>query len=290
MHSFLRAIGFSELKERRDLDQIFGEIMNEPESKNQIELNPGQKYTEMSKAFGEHIGITIRGEYDTLGFFHLEHYFPYCTSRIVSAKEAIMFNKRVDTDAYTGMCDDMRLGISLIFYMQNSVDYLRRNIPAGSSVTLPVMLSALSISGKIILGVSTESDIIRKRTMGTNRRNQLLQEAKAGNQDAIDSLTIEEIDTFAMVNRRIRKEDIYSIVDTSFIPYGSESDNYTIIGTILNWTLLTNTATQEKIYELTISCNDILFILCINQKDLLGEPMIGRRFKGNIWMQGLVKF
>jgi hypothetical protein len=39
-----------------------------------------------------------------------------------------------------------------------------------------------------------------------------------------------------------------------------------------------------------IMCNDILFSVCINQKDLLGEPEVGRRFKGNIWMQGSVKY
>ena len=26
--------------------------------------------------------------------------------------------------------------------------------------------------------------------------------------------------------------------------------------------------------------------VCINEKDLLGEPAIGRRFRGNVWMQG----
>jgi hypothetical protein len=35
-----------------------------------------------------------------------------------------------------------------------------------------------------------------------------------------------------------------------------------------------------------IECNDIQFDVCINEKDLMGQPEIGRRFKGNIWMQG----
>jgi hypothetical protein len=30
------------------------------------------------------------------------------------------------------------------------------------------------------------------------------------------------------------------------------------------------------------------FDLTINEKDLLGEPEVGRRFKGNVWMQGTV--
>jgi hypothetical protein len=37
-----------------------------------------------------------------------------------------------------------------------------------------------------------------------------------------------------------------------------------------------------------IECNDIFFDVCINEKDLMGQPAIGRRFKGNVWMQGTV--
>ena len=290
MHSFLRAIGFSLVRERKDLDMVVGNIMNEPSVKSQVELTPGQKYTEMSKSFGEHIGITLRGEYDEMGFFHLEHYFPYCQGKLASVKEAVMINKRIDTDAYTGMCDDMRLGVSLIFYLQNAVDYLCSKTPAGAAHFSSVCLSALSIEGKILLGLDADEEVKKQRNAITRRHSQLLAEASNGNQEAIDSLTIEEIDTFAMVNRRIRKEDVYSIVDTTFIPYGSESDNYTLVGTILNWSLITNTLTGECVYELFLNCNDLLFNVCINQKDLLGEPMIGRRFKGQIWLQGQVRF
>ena len=85
-------------------------------------------------------------------------------------------------------------------------------------------------------------------------------------------------------------EDLYSIVESSFIPYGSESDNYMIIGTILNWSLTTNPYTNEDVFQLLINCNDVVLNIAINRKDLEGEPMIGRRFKGIIWMQGHVDF
>lgn len=46
----------------------------------------------------------------------------------------------------------------------------------------------------------------------------------------------------------------------------------------------------RKLYFMTLSCNDMIFDICINQKDLLGEPEEGRRFKGSIWMQGHINF
>jgi len=30
--------------------------------------------------------------------------------------------------------------------------------------------------------------------------------------------------------------------------------------------------------------------ICVNAKDLLGKPEVGRRFKGVIWLQGNVDF
>jgi len=48
--------------------------------------------------------------------------------------------------------------------------------------------------------------------------------------------------------------------------------------------------TSEEVYQMTVSCNDLVFNICINEKDLYGEPLAGRRFKGSIWMQGYINF
>ena len=93
-----------------------------------------------------------------------------------------------------------------------------------------------------------------------------------------------------MVCERSHTEDVYSIVDTTFIPYGAESDVYTVLGHIDSVRLLENKETQEQLYTMQISCNNMSFDLCINRCDLLGEPEVGRRFRGVVWMQGLVDF
>ena len=86
------------------------------------------------------------------------------------------------------------------------------------------------------------------------------------------------------------KEDILSIVDTYFMPYGIESDQYSIMGEILNYDTIENSVTSEKCYILTVDSNNLVFDVCINESDLLGEPAVGRRFKGNIWMQGQINY
>ncbi|HWT73165.1 MAG TPA: DUF3881 family protein [Mobilitalea sp.] len=290
MHSYLRAIGFSNINNRTELNQLLDKITEQAAKVRTVELNKGN-LTELMMEFGEGLGITLRGELDEAGKFHLEHYFPYAFGANISTREEVGINKRVDSEAYTGMCDDFRLGVSLIFYLQNVIDFLeKKNQNMPMSTPFSITLAALSLEGRILLPIEMDEVQVRNITAETKYRNNLIAEAKKGNQDAIDSLTIDDIDTYAMISRRAKKEDIYSIVDTSFIPFGSESDNYSIIATITESNLIENTLTKEEVYDLQLVCNDLTFRMCINKEDLLGEPLVGRRFKGNIWMQGSIAF
>lgn len=291
MHSYLRAIGFSNINNRSDLNKLINLVIEKASNRKTIQINYQNSFTEMSMKFGHDFGITLRGEYDNNEVFHLDNYVPYVYGSGTNAKEEVAINKRVDTEAYTGMCDDYRLGVSLIFYLQNVAEYLElKSQNKRLNLNLPITLAALSLEGRVLLPI--EKDEIQVKNLSVERinRNNLIAEAKKGNQEAIDSLTIDDIDTYAMVSRRVKKEDIYSIVDTCFIPFGSESDNYSIIATILDSRLITNNFTNEEIYDLDLLCNDITFRLCINKEDFLGEPLPGRRFKGNIWMQGRIAF
>ena len=290
MHSYLRAIGFSNIKNRADLEKIIGIVMDRPTEKKSIQLDEKVTLTEYKKDFLDSIGLAVVGECDEKGFFHLDHYYPYYRGKYIATKEEVVVNKRVDTDGYTGMCEDMRVGVSLIFYLQNVIDFLQhKKIYFQKRMAYPIMLTGMAIEGKIILGIN-QSLNNKTRAAETIQRKKLIAEAKMGNQEAIDNLTIEDIDTYAMVSRRVKKEDIYSIVETSFIPYGSESDNYSIVGVIMDLQLIRNQVTQEEVYQILLNCNDIIFQVCINKQDLQGIPQVNYRFKGNIWMQGNIDF
>lgn len=289
MHSYLRAIGFSDVTSRKELNKLIDTIKtNHTKRCTGTGENP---LTELSMEIGDGIGLSLRGEYDENKNFHIETYYPFLLGSVVSTREEVSINKRVDAEAYTGMCDDYRLGVSLIFYLQNIIDFLdkkKQNMPMSTSFS--VSLSAMSLDGRILLPIEKDEVQVRNISAETKHRNKLISEAKKGNQEAIDSLTIDDIDLYAIVSRRIKKEDVYSIVDSTFIPFGSESDNYSVIATIKECNTIINSITKEEIYDLQLVCNDMDFRLCINKKDLLGEPSVGRRFKGNIWMQGRVIF
>lgn len=126
--------------------------------------------------------------------------------------------------------------------------------------------------------------------MAAKDRTNLIEAAKNGDEDAMETLTIEDIDMYSQISRRAMKEDLYSIVDSCFMPCGIECDQYSVIGEITHIEEKKNSFTGEMVYDLTLDCNDMLFHVGIGAEDLMGEPKVGRRFKGQIWMQGAAKF
>lgn len=290
MHSFLKAIGYSNLTNRQEEETLIQDVIANAQEKH-IFADKEKRFAELSFEVADDVGITVRGEYDEEDRFHMEHYFPYLRGKNISSQEEIYISKRVDSDAYTGMCDDFRLGVSLIFYLQNAIDYMKARLGQEQCPSYhPITLAGLAQEGKILLPVKKDKNAEKIMNADLNHRSQLISEARRGNQEAMESLTLDDIDTYSMVSKRIQKEDIYSIVDTSFIPYGSESDNYTVLGIIQEVRLEKNIHTGEEIYLLQLNCNLIEFEICINKKDLLGEPLPGRRFRGIVWMQGNVDF
>ena len=205
----------------------------------------------------------------------------------ITAHEQIEVEKHAEKESYAGVCDELNLGVTLIFYLQNVADYLSERNVHQSRVYYGAILAGLSVDGKILVPI--QDSVCKEKANVQHKhdeRNQLMAQARDGDEDAIESLTLDDMDTYAILSQRILKEDILSIVKSTFMPYGIESDQYSILGEIVDFTRLENKITHENMYGLKVSCNDIMFDVCINEKDLLGEPDIGRRFKGSVWMQG----
>lgn len=291
MHSFLKSIGFSKLKKKKEIDALIQETIERPDRKVISEDAEGNILAELSKDYGEFIGIAVRGEYTEEGLFEAEYFYPYLQGTGISTVEKVDVEKHAEKDSYAGVCDEVKIGVTLIFYLQNVMEYLNKDrTNAMSGMRTTTTLSALSGFGKILLPIQKseiKSDI--DETLSRDR-NCLIAAARDGDEEAIESLTLEDIDTYSMISRRILYEDVLTIVSSYFMPYGIESDQYSILGEIIDYHSIENSLTKEKLYILNLNCNDLVFDVCINQKDLLGEPAIGRRFKGVIWMQGNLNY
>ncbi|MBS6194484.1 MAG: DUF3881 family protein [Clostridiales bacterium] len=291
MHSYLRAIGFSEFENKRKLQAVIEETIRSYDSKIVVEEDGNHLFAEISKSFGFDTGITVCGEFDENNEFQMEYYFPYFHGTGVTTNEEVVVEQRSEKECFSGACDDVRIGVTLIFYLANAGEYLNgkyKGILGNANTSLTI--SGLSVEGKILLPIEKNVEQREKDRQTTSKRSQLIHEARKGNEEAMENLTMEDMDTYSMISRRIGQEDILSIVDTYFMPYGMECDRYNVMGEIRELMETENTLTGEKMYQFTVECNDLLFDICINKKDLLGVPEVGRRFKGIIWLQGNLNF
>ena len=299
MHRYMRSIGFGKLTDRKELQKLLTDVIIEGTERSYTSNGKDMLLAEFRKDFTEviegstdnSIGIAVCGEFDNEDKFTYDYYFPYLRGNLVSSEEDVSVERHAAQESYAGVCDDVRIVISLIFYLQNMIPYVKIK----NSDRLPVKgttltLTALSTKGTIMMPIiKSEKDLIRNKKTSITRAR-LLNAARKGDEEAIESLTLDDMDTYTSISKKIQKEDVFSLVDTCFMPYGVECDHYSILAEIMECSLVRNKITDEKIYFMTLSCNDMIFDLCINKDDLFGEPAVGRRFKGVIWMQGHINF
>lgn len=291
MHSYLKAVGFSNITKRSKMKEIIMDVIETYDEMNVVENHPDGAFVEYSKNYGCDCGITVCGQYDENNEFQVDYYFPFFRGTGITTQESVVVERHADKESFAGACDDLRIGVTLIFYLQNAAEYMQEQykgsmLPGGQ----PLTLSGLAREGKILFPVEKDKEAVKVERELTKNRNHLIAAARDGDEEAMESLTMEDMDTYSMISQRIATDDVFTIVDSYFMPYGIECDQYNILGEILDYMTFKNIVTGEEICQLTVECNDMQFDVCINRKDLLGEPQIGRRFKGLIWLQGELHF
>ena len=77
MHKYLRAIGFSELKDRARLRDILTDAIMTSDRRGYTMNTDNILLGEFCKDFAQDIGIAVCGEFDEQDKFIYEYYFPY---------------------------------------------------------------------------------------------------------------------------------------------------------------------------------------------------------------------
>jgi hypothetical protein len=292
MHKFLRTVGFSLYQRKHDIEKLLQDLTEQAESSHiwKIQIDSDTNLCRVRAEMAPDMGIDIYGEMDEFGTVKPEYYVPYLLSHDMSSEADCSIQRHTEKETYAGLLDEYRVGISLIFYLENLMEYQERTIGKESAEVSCVNLTGLCVSGKILLPLKKNNNQTEMAKVASKERNSLLEAAKNGDEDAMEMLTLEDIDLYSQISRRVTKEDIYSIIDTSFMPSGIECDQYSIIGDILSIDKKKNRLTGEEVYDMKLECNDMIFHVAVNSQDLMGEPEVGRRFKGQIWMIGTAKF
>ena len=291
MHQYLKAIGFNNIHTRKDLKKLLSETEENFTHQTVVSYRQGEDFCEFQKEYGQGIGISVCGELTEDEKFERAYYFPYFTGSGITTYADITVERKIEKEQYVGLCEDAKVGISLIFTIQNGIEYMReRKAGFVEGVQTSVTFSGLALSGMILLPVVKNEQQIQWEKAASDNRRELMNAARNGDQTAIETLTLDDMDMYSKMSKRLKNEDVFTIVDTYFMPYGVECDQYSVLGEITECHIVKNRLTEEEICVMTLNCNELSFDVCINVKDLFGEPKVGRRFKGVVWLQGAVNY
>ena len=289
MHNFLKTIGFSKIQTDMQLEPLLERAVNDKYRTLIINGNEGSVIEQYQLPVAPSMGIAVVGERTPDGVFHRNYYFPYMRSYDGTLTEAGSVERHLEKETYAGVLEDFKSGITLIFYITNSVQLRELQKMEMRVKARQAFLTGLACEGKILLPIEKKEDPEAVKRKSIERRS-LFEAARQGDQEAIDTLTETDINMFNELHQRIVTEDLYSIVETTFMPTGVECDIYSILGEIVSLRVKENVYTHENVVDMKISCNDCIFHVAINESDLVGIPAVGRRFKGKIWMQGNLEF
>lgn len=290
LHKYLKSVGFSQLRRRDDVKELVRDVVKNYDEKSVIEDHEDGVFAEFTKFYGLDCGVTVCGQYDEQNRFHMDYYFPFFRGTGITTQENSTIEQYSDREAFAGACDDFRLGVTMIYYLQNPAEYMQEKAKNNIRSGQPLTISGLAAEGKVLLPILKDKEAVKVEQEVSRNRANLIAAARNGDEEAMESLTIEDMDTYSMISQRISTDDVLTIVDTYFMPYGIECDQYSVLGEIIDFMTFKNSKTEEEVCQLTVECNDIQFDICINRKDLLGELAVGRRFKGQIWLQGQMHF
>ena len=218
MHKYMRAIGFSEYTDRKKLKELLTDVIMNSDHRAYTMNQEGILLGEFSKNHtatrgaieSGTFGVAVCGEFDDNDKFIYEYYFPYLTGSGITSYEDVSVERHADKDSYAGICDDIKVGISLIFYLRNRIPYIK----AQSTGKLPIRgttltLSGLSLKGSILLPIKKDEEQVLRVKKDSANRNKLLAAARQGDEDAIETLTLEDMDMYTTISRKIQKNDIY---------------------------------------------------------------------------------
>lgn len=159
MHKFLRAAGFSMYQKKKDITSLLDMLEKQPSLTRCVQIDEDTNVCEMRAEIAPGIGISIVGELNEQGDFEREFYFPYLENNQESTIAECSIQRHAERETYAGMVEESSVGISLIFYVQNFLDYREKRLKKDEAFRVhSINLAGLSVSGKILLPIKKTQD------------------------------------------------------------------------------------------------------------------------------------
>lgn len=287
---YIKALGFSQYDSKEKAEELVTQIIGSPTNRYISNDNDDITKVEYYKSYGKDFGLIVRGEIDDNQELIVRTVLPYAKGRSLMDTHEVDIAENGDAFNYSGYCEERKSGTPVSFFLQNLIDYHEIEEEDEDVYINGVKLSLFAVEGTVILPIEKDEDDQNYDIAEQMIREELLNQARDGNEDAIDALEEEAIEATKILRERLKKEDLLTILEGFFIPLGDDEDIYSVLGTIMEAKKLVNRITREQVWRIKLTCMNMVFDIYINEEDLIGKPMKGMRFKGTSWVHGIIDF
>ncbi len=284
MIRFLSAIGMSQYTQPQKLDQFIRSWGRDGDSHLQtyIRQDSGRLQFELTKRMGPFF-LTVVGqkaEQEMVSGFYPgvreQRSAPYVECDVTEERPGVFFLTAVE--AFTGEQVKMMMTTAKTFFNKGVLKVEE----CGN-----YSCYGLSVEGKVLLGVERSEEDLKTIREEEKWRREVLNKALQGDENALREVEAYAAETAEEIRERLQEEDIYTILDGFFMPRGN-SNFYIVLGDILYVDKMLNPLTEEWSYRLEVQTMGTLLGVYINPKDLVGVPQKGRRFLGEVFLQGVL--
>lgn len=293
MWNYLCAIGFKGVQSapEKKLWSILSATSKEPSRERSVTLSDTGGIRRIAcRDFDGGMGLA-QGGYVSGDRFRRMCYYPFVSGSTLTKAEKCEIYPRHDGISVLGVWDYAAFGCTTIFHMVNAWDCMQHVPLSGVELkTVGIRLSGLCAGGMVLIPMDKTEDErkFQKKYLETLHHDE---EAWMNSNDGAASRRVMRQNDLSgrAAMRMWGIDDIYTMIDTFFLPEGFESDTYQILGDITAARQVINDLTQERVWILDISVCGTIITVAVNASDLRGEPAIDRRFRGNIWLQGVIE-
>ena len=163
MHRFLRAAGFSMYQKKKDIRALLRCLAREAGTSSCLQLDRETELYEIKTEVAPGIGVAMYGELNEQDEMEIEYYYPYILNEEVTSRAECSIQRHTEKETYAGLLDEYKVGLSLIFYLLNPIEYREcyRKERERLQVT-SVSLAGFANRGKVLLPIKKTALQIEK--------------------------------------------------------------------------------------------------------------------------------
>ena len=163
MHRFLRAAGFSMYQKKKDIRALLRCLAREAGTSSCLQLDRETELYEIKTEVAPGIGVAMYGELNEQDEMEIEYYYPYILNEEVTSRAECSIQRHTEKETYAGLLDEYKVGLSLIFYLLNPIEYREcyRKERERLQVT-SVSLAGFANRGKVLLPIKRRRCRLKK--------------------------------------------------------------------------------------------------------------------------------